>query len=210
VLSLHDHAQGVCPLLGPALYVWVQGCPRRCPGCFNPGTLPFGRGRELPLESVVEAWTRAGPALVLSGGEPFSQAAGLAALCRAMRALKRDTPVLVYSGFTLEELLVGDAAGIELLREVDVLVDGPFVRELLCDHPLLGSANQRVFAFGERVAAARLEQLARPKLQVSWDRPGRLRLVGTGSRAVPLPSLAVTLARHGIKLRNHDAHDLGD
>lgn len=63
------------------------------------------------------------------GGEPFLQARALAAFAREVR--QGGLSVMVYSGFTLDELRSGAVEGAEaLLAETDLLVDGRYVREL--------------------------------------------------------------------------------
>ncbi|MDY4416490.1 4Fe-4S cluster-binding domain-containing protein, partial [Selenomonas sp.] len=52
--------------------VFVQGCPRRCPGCHNPETQSYTGGRLTTTEAILEAYGR-NPLLsgiTFSGGEP--------------------------------------------------------------------------------------------------------------------------------------------
>ncbi len=89
----------------------------------------------------------------LLGGEPTAQAPGAARLAGRARAL--GLSVMVYSGFTLEEL-VGrdDLATRDLLAATDLLVDGPYLR----DRPettrrWVGSTNQRLHFLSDRYRA---------------------------------------------------------
>jgi anaerobic ribonucleoside-triphosphate reductase activating protein len=52
----------------------------------------------------------------------------------------------LYSGYTLEELLsLTDPAVSQILDLADMLIDGPFVKELSCDAgEWRGSTNQRI------------------------------------------------------------------
>ena len=34
---------------GPRTVIWFQGCPIRCPGCYNPHLWPFDGGQEMTL-----------------------------------------------------------------------------------------------------------------------------------------------------------------
>ncbi len=83
----------------------VQGCPIRCPGCYVPHTHDAGGGRVMPVEAVVAAvLDRAGEprdGITVTGGEPFAQPDGLAALLRALR--DRGLHTVVYSGHPLGE-----------------------------------------------------------------------------------------------------------
>ena len=82
--------------------------------------------------------------LTLSGGEPFAQPEDCLRLARIAHA--HGLNVWSYSGWTFEYLRdQGTAAQRELLEELDVLVDGPFLldqRTLAL--PWRGSRNQRV------------------------------------------------------------------
>jgi anaerobic ribonucleoside-triphosphate reductase activating protein len=202
LINLHDSWAGVCPLLGPALYVWVQGCPLRCRGCANPETLPFVEARRVaPAVLAGELAASGARALVLSGGEPFSQAEALAELCALVRTPEPGLPVLVYTGYTMGQLLAGTTEQLALLKQVDVVVDGPFSADEACDHPLLGSANQRIWRLGQRVSHEQLARLEDSHLQISVKRGGQLRLVGTGRAGAHMGQLARLVRSRGVALR---------
>ena len=81
--------------------------------------------------------------LSFSGGEPFSQAKNCTALARAAR--KAGLNVWCWTGYTFEALLSGSDAQRELLQEIDVLIDGPFVlEEWTQELPWRSSRNQRL------------------------------------------------------------------
>lgn len=128
---------------GERAVVWVQGCPRRCPGCFNPDTLPFV-DREWVTIDELESRILAQEGIdgvTFSGGEPFSQAATLAELAKKLH--EHGLTVVCYTGYTLRQLKVGNRSDWNaLLSEVDLLIDGPFIQELRCHEPYRGSANQ--------------------------------------------------------------------
>jgi anaerobic ribonucleoside-triphosphate reductase activating protein len=134
---------------GRRFALWFQGCPLRCPGCCNPEMLPFEGGQRLPLPEVL-ARVRAAAAghgvegITLLGGEPLAHAAGAAALAREVRLL--GLTVMVFSGYTLEEARgLPDPAVRALLDHTDILVDGPYVRELPeARRRWIGSSNQRI------------------------------------------------------------------
>ena len=128
--------------------VWFQGCPLRCPGCCNPEFLKFEGGTTTAVADLVADFRDADvEGLSLLGGEPFAHAAAGVALARAARELGRS--VMIYSGFTLEQLQANpDAAVRELLTLTDVLVDGPYVRgEPETKRRWIGSRNQRLHLF---------------------------------------------------------------
>jgi anaerobic ribonucleoside-triphosphate reductase activating protein len=145
-----------CEVLGPGtrFVVWVQGCPMRCPDCVSPQWLPAGGGHLVPVARLAEQVAdQATDGLTLSGGEPFAQAEALAALVAQVRA-RRDMSVLSYTGYPLGWLRGhGTAAQRRLLGQLDIVIDGPYVRRLHADLRWRGSANQRVHLLTLRHAA---------------------------------------------------------
>ena len=133
---------------GRRFTVWVQGCGRRCRGCFNPGLQPREHRRRLMPEDLVEEARASADieGVTLSGGEPFDQAGDLAVFLDALRsgAGPDEMTVIAFTGYLLEELRGGSEARRQLLGLVDLLVDGPFREEEYCELPLRGSRNQRL------------------------------------------------------------------
>jgi len=82
--------------------------------------------------------------VTFSGGDPMYQPEGFAELARAIRQRTPQKDIWCYTGFTYEQLLTNPRQR-ALLELIDVLVDGPFVREqrdeTLC---FRGSRNQRL------------------------------------------------------------------
>lgn len=133
---------------GLRLALFFQGCPHRCPGCHNPETHDPAGGKEVDsvelLARIQEA--RGIDGVTFTGGEPFLQAAALAALAAEILPLGLD--LVLYSGFTLEELLLRGRSAPpvrSLLRAGRLLIDGRYVqsqRDLTL--PFRGSRNQRL------------------------------------------------------------------
>lgn len=135
---------------GPGLrfVVFCQGCPHHCPGCHNEETHDFNGGYDCEIEKILHA-IDANPLLdgvTFSGGEPLCQPEAFLLLAREIK--KRNLNLVVYTGYTYEELckMEGRNQNLrELLQLTDLLIDGPY-REEERDLTLLfrGSANQRV------------------------------------------------------------------
>ena len=125
--------------------VFSQGCPHHCPGCHNPETWAFGCGPDMDEDTILEI-VRSNPlcrGVTFSGGEPFAQAEGFCKLAKMLKAAKYE--VASYTGYTFEELLKGTEAQRELLKSIDVLIDGPFLMEEKTQEvPFRGSRNQRI------------------------------------------------------------------
>ena len=128
--------------------IFTQGCPHGCPGCHNPQTHDFNGGTLIDplclLPEIDENPLLSG--VTFSGGEPFVQPKALLPLAREIK--KRGLHLLIYSGYTYEQLLDmaetnGDIK--RLLSITDILVDGPYIEALRdLDLKYRGSANQKL------------------------------------------------------------------
>lgn len=135
---------------GPGIrfVIFAQGCPHNCKGCHNPDTHDFEGGYDCPDDKIIEA-IKKNPLIkgvTFSGGEPFSQPEAFLRLAIKLKPIIND--IIVYSGYTFEELLQLSEGNLNikgLLDICDVLIDGPFVEEkksLLLAYK--GSSNQRI------------------------------------------------------------------
>ncbi|MEC4272880.1 4Fe-4S single cluster domain-containing protein [Adlercreutzia sp. R25] len=95
--------------LGPGarVAVWASGCSKHCPGCANPELWGPRPEADLPPARVAailnELAARTGcHRITFTGGDPLEQASELAQVLEAIRPAFDD--ILVYTGFTLEEL----------------------------------------------------------------------------------------------------------
>ncbi len=137
---------------GIRMAVFAQGCPHRCPGCHNPETHLSIGGEYRTLEELLSCYeeSRLLRGVTLSGGEPFLQAGPFAALAKAIR--ERGGDVITYTGYYYEALQKMACPEIDsLLFYTDLLIDGPFVKELkTLNLAFRGSANQRLIPLSER------------------------------------------------------------
>lgn len=124
--------------------IYCAGCRHKCPGCHNPQSWDFEGGEAMSTEDimrVVEADPYAN--VTFSGGDPMYQPEGFAELAQAIKQRTQKT-IWCYTGFTFEAL-VANPRQRALLEQIDVLVDGPFIKaerdETLC---FRGSRNQRL------------------------------------------------------------------
>lgn len=150
-IKRHDVANGP----GVRVSLFVSGCTHHCPNCFNPETWDFTYGNPCDqavldeiLESLAPSYIKG---LSLLGGEPMEPAnqKSVLEIVRQVRTRYPDKDIWCYSGYLYESLTkgqIGDGEIVrQLLEQVDVLVDGPFVEEL--KNPGLrfrGSSNQRL------------------------------------------------------------------
>jgi anaerobic ribonucleoside-triphosphate reductase activating protein len=142
-------------VLGPGVRaaVWVRGCPLRCEGCISVEDLPFEGGTTWAVDALADRLLGLPDdvtGVTFSGGEPMAQAEALVALVDVLRA-ERDWSVMSYSGFTLAHLeRHGTDPQRELLRRLDLLVDGPYVPALHAPLRWRGSRNQRLHYLSAR------------------------------------------------------------
>jgi len=123
--------------------IYCAGCRHACPGCHNPQSWDFSGGREMQTEEIIKI-IEADPFanVTFSGGDPMYQAEGFAELARAIHR-RTNKDIWCYTGFTFEHLI--NPHQLELLEEIDVLVDGPFIQRLRNPDLLFrGSSNQRL------------------------------------------------------------------
>lgn len=134
--------------------VWVQGCPRECPGCFNPDSWSFEINQLVSIDSLSESILKNShnTGVTFSGGEPFLQASALAALAKKVKAAGLN--VMSFTGFTLQQLQSDSAppGSQELLEQLDILIDGPYVQSLAINSPTspVSSSNQKVHIFNPK------------------------------------------------------------
>ena len=152
--TCHHHLIQIAGLVGESTVdgsgirfaIFTQGCPHNCPECHNPQTHDMTGGRTWNVDCIKDL-IKKNPLLkgiTLTGGEPFCQVKSCAELAKYAHSIGLD--VWTYTGYTFEQITSGIVRfGMELLKETDVLVDGPFINSKK-DLELLfrGSSNQRI------------------------------------------------------------------
>ncbi len=139
---------------GPGLraVVWVQGCCRRCPGCFNPDMLESKVNQLVAVEELASRILAVDgiQGVTFSGGEPFLQAGALAEL--AVILVSHGLTIMVFTGYEYEELTqAGNSDWHKLLQVTDLLVAGPYLEHRPSSSYLLGSANQELIYLSHRL-----------------------------------------------------------
>ena len=146
--------EGIC------VSFWTQGCPFRCPGCHNPDTWDFNGGIEIPSDikgQIIKALSANGVQRNFSvlGGEPLCEENLdlVHSLIMAVRIAYPEIKIFVWSGFVIETLKKRAETNeklADILKNIDVLIDGPFIQEERnITLKLRGSNNQRVLYRGQ-------------------------------------------------------------
>ena len=132
---------------GVRVSIFMQGCVFNCYNCFNPETHDFNGGKEFTNEVIESIMDLASKdyivGLSILGGEPMhpKNIEGTTKLAKMFKARYPEKTVWAWTGFLMDRDLMDK----EVLKYIDVLVDGQYKDEL---HSFLlkycGSSNQRV------------------------------------------------------------------
>lgn len=186
-IKKHDVANGI----GVRVSLFVSGCTHHCKGCFNAETWDFNYGKEFTTDTMEEIISALSPSYIsglsLLGGEPFepSNQAVLAPFLTRIKKLYPDKTIWCYSGYNFEsDMLTGKlgdpSVTDEMLKSIDILVDGEFV-ESLKDISLRfkGSSNQRIIDVQKSIETDSI---------VLWDDETNIDRKDTAGASVHCPS----------------------
>ncbi|WWV68873.1 Pyruvate formate-lyase 1-activating enzyme [Sporomusa ovata DSM 2662] len=137
---------------GRRAVLWVQGCSRNCPGCFNQDMQDFRENQMIAVPELAACILASEDieGVTFSGGEPFAQAQVLAELAEQLTA--RGLNITIFTGYTVTELTAAtDPAWQRLLAAADLLIAGPYEQELPAQDYLIGSANQQLVFLTEKL-----------------------------------------------------------
>ena len=142
---------------GVRVTLFVSGCTHHCKNCFNSETWNFCYGKPFTKEVEDEVIKLLEPdyiqGLTLLGGEPMepqNQEALLPLVKRVREVYGNKKNIWCYTGYVLDRDLLGESRAKcehtrELLENLDVLVDGPFIEDLKnLALKFRGSSNQRI------------------------------------------------------------------
>ena len=158
---------------GARVVVFAQGCSIHCPGCQNKCLWDPDGGYEVNALALAETLNESGKPITISGGEPFDQPHSLYRVLRLLRMFDPHRHVIVYTGYTFDELVrTGRYEVLAALSVIDVLVDGPYVRELdATEMQYRGSSNQRAINMRSTLAQPVGLTFSRGPIELDWDTP---------------------------------------
>ena len=138
--------------------LWVAGCTHCCKECQNPitwdvnGGVPFDEAAKQELFEKLNHDYISG--ITFSGGDPLHplNREPITTLAKEINETFPDKTIWLYTGFLWEDL-----QNEEILKYIDVLVDGEFMIDLL-DTKLkwCGSSNQRIIDVPASLDAGRV------------------------------------------------------
>ena len=143
---------------GPGVRVtlFVSGCTHHCKGCFNEMTWDFTYGTPFEEDDIEKILKLLKPSyiegLTLLGGEPmeYTNQQGLLPLLRRVKKEYPGKTIWCYTGYLYDKDILQDFRHKwdetkEILKYLDIIVDGEFVEELKdISLRFKGSSNQRI------------------------------------------------------------------
>lgn len=188
-----SHIEESTDLLGPysRFVIWVHGCCFDCEGCLAENTRA-GTYEEIETDVLAKQIIESScEGITISGGEPFLQSVALLGMIQKIKE-QRDIGVVVYSGFTLDELKQDEEMSL-LLPEVDILIDGRYIKELDDNRAYVGSSNQIIHYLSPRYTNIGKEYYSVSK------RRAEIKLTGTQAILIGVPSHNVLKTWQDIK-----------
>lgn len=132
--------------------IFLSGCNLHCKGCFNYEAWDFNSGKKITEEVVDEILETVNKpyidGLSILGGEPMDprNQEAVSQIIKAFRfKFSKTKTIWLYTGYVVGDTLPSTEFTKYILKNIDVVVDGPFKLELY--DPRLkfrGSSNQRI------------------------------------------------------------------
>ena len=143
---------------GMATSLWFNGCPHKCVGCYNAETWHIDDKLDRPNQEVIDETLVAldefgvKKDLTLLGGDPLSvfNLADLIEILAAIKEARPETRVLCWTGYTWKQLQNGTHRNV--LKYIDILIDGRYEKDLHVEGHKFGSSNQKVIDVQESLA----------------------------------------------------------
>ena len=178
-----DETKVLGPFVRSAL--WVHGCCFNCEGCLAK-EMNSREYKAADAEKLAEHFlsVKDTDGITISGGEPFLQAEALSLMIRRIRDTRPDYGVIIYTGFTFEELKdKNNASTYEMLGMADIIIDGRYVKELDDGVPYRGSSNQRILLLTDRY-----KDISKEYYNTSGKRNIEIQVTGKNIYMVGVPS----------------------
>ena len=142
---------------GERFVIWTQGCRKGCKNCYNPETWSHYKNNLITIEEIIEEIKNSSATgVTISGGDPFEQPEELFYLLTKIKQLSLSDGVIVFSGYTIEEIRVREELR-KSLDYIDVLIDGLYIDEKRITNGLAGSSNQEFHFLSDKISRDSLQ-----------------------------------------------------
>ena len=142
---------------GDRFVIWTQGCRKMCKNCYNPETWSHYRNNLIDIDLLVEEIKNSSTSgVTISGGDPFEQPEELFYLLGEIKQLDLSDGVIVFSGYTIDEIRVREELR-KSLDYIDVLIDGLYIDEKRITNGLAGSSNQEFHFLTDKISRSGLQ-----------------------------------------------------
>lgn len=148
---------------GLRVVLWVAGCEHHCRNCQNPVTWDVTDGVTFDKAGFDEICTELSKpyisGLTLSGGDPLhpKNRDSILRLVKEISEMFPNKTIWLYTGYIWEEITAYDFHGRDILKYIDVLVDGRFNEDLKdVNYHWAGSTNQRVINVTQSLVEGRV------------------------------------------------------
>jgi len=136
---------------GKRIGIWFSGCPHKCVNCSNPELWESNLKQFITLDNLMSIIKRiclnnTVDGFTITGGEPFYQKDDLEKLVEELYKINDD--ILIYSGYTLEDLK--EMKNESILSRIAVLIDGRYIDSQNNGAILKGSDNQNIYILNNK------------------------------------------------------------
>ena len=128
--------------------LYFSGCAHKCKGCHNEYSWNSENGDLITYEMLENIANEINEntfldGITVSGGDPLFSPKDMKKVLKFLKE-KTGKNIWLYTGYTLEKIME-DEDKKECLKYIDVLVDGPFIKQLFTPNlEFRGSSNQRI------------------------------------------------------------------
>jgi anaerobic ribonucleoside-triphosphate reductase activating protein len=137
---------------GDRFVIWTQGCRKGCKNCYNPETWSHYKNNLILIDEIFESIKNSSATgVTISGGDPFEQPEELFYLLTKIKQLDLSDGVIVFTGFTIDEIRVREELN-KSLDYIDVLIDGLYIEEKRISSGLAGSSNQEFYFLTDKIS----------------------------------------------------------
>ena len=138
--------------------LWMQGCEHKCEGCYSPHTWDFNSGHIFTantIDFIIDLLSKDGihKNLSILGGETLSpnKIGPLTELVTRVKKELPDTKIFLWTGYTLDCV-----KHLNLVKHLDVIVDGKYEKDQHNPSRYKGSSNQRVIDVQKSLATGEI------------------------------------------------------